>query len=229
MFNWIDKNKRLKTRALETNPSGQLKNYLMTPLVDKNSPAEKVNYLILDFETTGLDYRQDHILSMGFTEISNNRIQLKKSQHHLIKTTRKLNSNNVSIHQITDDQVSTGMDVKALLSLLLQHLAGKVLVAHYQSIEYQFIQHLSQQLFGCQIPIQIVDTLQVEKKRLNRLQLPVHTNQLRLFNLREQYNLPRYHAHNAMEDAIATAELLLAQISHRQRQGYQLKLKHILS
>ena len=33
---------------------------------------------------------------------------------------------------------------------------------------------------------------------------------LRLFNLRERYHLPNYKAHNALSDAISTAELFLA-------------------
>ena len=229
MFFWGDKNQNLITKALQMKPQGQLRNYLKTPLVDLKNPVQKINYLVLDFETTGLDHRQDHIISLGFTEIKHGRIQLKKSQHHLVKTEKKLLSDNVSIHQITDDQMATGIGIEAMMNLLLGQIAGKVLVAHYQSIEYNFIQHLSQKLYGHTLPLQMVDTLIIEKRRLQKLLRPIGTNQLRLFNLRTQYNLPRYHAHNAMEDAIATAELLLAQISHRQLAGYQLKLKDILS
>jgi len=34
-----------------------------------------------------------------------------------------------------------------------------------------------------------------------------------LFNLRRTYNMPAYKAHNALMDAIATAELFLAMVS----------------
>ena len=111
----------------------------------------------------------------------------------------------------------------------MTQMTGKVLVAHHHKIEHDFLQQLSMQLYGHRLPLLMVDTLQLEAKRLQRSQQPIQANQLRLFNLRKQYNLPRYHAHNALEDALATAELLLAQISHRQLQGYQLKLKDILS
>lgn len=229
MFNWKSKNQKLIDKAMSLHPKGQLKNYLMTPLVNKNTPAPKVNYLVIDFETTGLDYHKDHIISLGFTEIKEGRIQLQKSQHHLVRTNRRLESENVSIHRITDDVVSTGISVKQMMNLLLLHMAGKVMVAHYKNIEQNFIQSISESMFGHQLPLQLVDTLEIERKSLQKLHKPMIPKQLRLFNLREQYHLPRYNAHNAMEDAIATAELLLAQISHRQRQGYQLKLKDILS
>ena len=41
--------------------------------------------------------------------------------------------------------------------------------------------------------------------------------QSRLDDCRERYGLPRYGAHNALTDAIATAELWLAQMSHMQK------------
>jgi DNA polymerase-3 subunit epsilon len=40
-------------------------------------------------------------------------------------------------------------------------------------------------------------------------------SELRLTALRVKYGLPNHYAHNALNDAIATAELLLAQISER--------------
>ncbi len=201
----------------------------MTPLPDPQQPISKTQFLVLDFETTGLNAQSDHIISMGYTHISDMRIQLKNSLHQLISTDKKLTSESVSIHQITDDQLQQGMAVEEMMNVLLQQMAGKVIIAHHQAIEYQFIQHLSHNLYGHHLPMRMADTLKIEQHRLQRLNLPISVNQLRLFNLRTSYHLPRYHAHNALEDAVATAELFLAQISHRQANGFPLKLKHILS
>ena len=75
--------------------------------------------------------------------------------------------------------------------------------------------------------MRILDTLAIEKKRMLRRQQPLVANQLRLFNLREQYGLPRYKAHNALEDAIATAELFLVQIAYLNRDIRKLSLKDV--
>ncbi|MDH5396136.1 MAG: hypothetical protein OEW97_07655, partial [Gammaproteobacteria bacterium] len=40
--------------------------------------------------------------------------------------------------------------------------------------------------------------------------IPYKSKDLRLFNLRKKLNMPVYKAHNALLDAIATAELFLA-------------------
>ena len=44
---------------------------------------------------------------------------------------------------------------------------------------------------------------------------PIKSGDLRLQACRDRYNLPPYPAHNALIDALATAELLVAHASHR--------------
>jgi DNA polymerase-3 subunit epsilon len=52
--------------------------------------------------------------------------------------------------------------------------------------------------------------MHMELAMRKRRGLPVHNGDLRLDKLRSSYNLPRYTAHNALIDACATAELVLA-------------------
>jgi DNA polymerase-3 subunit epsilon len=58
----------------------------------------------------------------------------------------------------------------------------------------------------------MLDTLKIERRKIQQMQQHTQPDGLRLFNFREKYNLPRYKAHNAMQDAISTAELFLAQV-----------------
>ena len=62
-----------------------------------------------------------------------------------------------------------------------------------------------------------VDTMLLEQVQLRRREQPIRTGDLRLQACRDRYNLPAYPAHNALMDALATAELLLAQAGHRSR------------
>jgi len=48
------------------------------------------------------------------------------------------------------------------------------------------------------------------RRAMERRQQPFRARDLRLFNLRASHHLPRYPAHNALSDALATAELFLA-------------------
>lgn len=58
--------------------------------------------------------------------------------------------------------------------------------------------------------MRILDTLKIETGKRTVNQIHINPESLRLFALRDQYNLPRYKAHNAMQDAISTAELFFS-------------------
>jgi DNA polymerase-3 subunit epsilon len=62
----------------------------------------------------------------------------------------------------------------------------------------------------------MIDTLVVAKRRLDKRDIAYDPSALRLANLRKKYHLPNHFAHNALNDAVATAELLLAQIHHHE-------------
>ncbi|MBL4660796.1 MAG: hypothetical protein JKY19_10605 [Alcanivoracaceae bacterium] len=225
MFSWFDKNQRWLKKGLKQSKNKKFRDYLLTGLPDINKTVYDSAFFVLDFETTGLDVKKDHIISAGFTEIKYNRIVLRKSEHHIVTTNLKLKSENVGIHHLTDDVLSQGMQIKELIDYLLIKMAGKTIIAHFQNIEYNFIQQACQSLYGLPLPMVMLDTLQIEKRRLEKLNRYIHDNQLRLFNLRNDYNLPRYKAHNAMEDAISTAELFIAQVKKREIFSTQTRIK----
>ncbi|MGB1256994.1 MAG: exonuclease domain-containing protein [Thiolinea sp.] len=202
--------------------------YLETPLPDKHCPVEKVQFLSLDFETTGLKSRSEAILSMGYTHLSAGRLIMRDSAHHVIRLNTRLPADSVVIHRITDDRMQTGMPLHSALDKLMNQMCGRVLLVHYAGIERDFLREAMQRVYGVVLPFLLVDTLQLEKRRLDRLQRPVAENQLRLANLRRQYRLPRYGAHNALEDAIATAELFLAELAQLQQRKPTIKLGDIL-
>jgi DNA polymerase-3 subunit epsilon len=56
-----------------------------------------------------------------------------------------------------------------------------------------------------------LDTFVMAKRKLDRSDIAYDPQELRLSALRHKHNLPNYFAHNALNDAIATAELLLVQ------------------
>ncbi|MEN8212926.1 MAG: exonuclease domain-containing protein [Pseudomonadota bacterium] len=207
---------------------GPLKSYLQTPLPGRRSNIHQCEFLALDFETTGLDARQEAILSIGYTLLSNSKILMRNNGHHLVMVNKSIPEESVIIHKITDDRARQGIHLHDVMPILLQQMAGRVILVHYGAIERNFLNAACLQLYGYRLPMLIADTLQIEKNRLQRSQTATTVNQLRLFNLRRAYGLPRYNAHSALEDAIATAELFLAQVGEISS-GKSMPLKYVLS
>ena len=86
------------------------------------------------------------------------------------------------------------------------------MLVHYSPIEQNFIRRgLSPETVRrAPFVTQIIDTLEVGQRVFERRNHLIQPGDLRLFNLRPRYNLPQYKAHNALSDALATAELFLA-------------------
>jgi DNA polymerase-3 subunit epsilon len=94
----------------------------------------------------------------------------------------------------------------------LKVAAGKILVFHHAPLDMAYLNQASMELFSSPLLLPVMDTLAIEKKKLLRQQDHIKTGELRLAECRSRYNLPAYPAHNALMDALAAAELLLAQL-----------------
>jgi DNA polymerase-3 subunit epsilon len=202
---------------------GPLRHYLATAFPKPSSDYRKVDYLAIDLETTGLDPKRDHILSMGYVTVHGNRIELASARHRLVHTAREIPEQSAVIHQITDDQAALGEPIETVLGDLLADLAGKVMIAHHAPVERGFLNAACRGLFGSGLVVPVVDTQVLARRTFERRHISFKGSELRLHALGERYNLPRYGAHNALSDAVAAAELFLAQAAHMEgRRGARL-------
>ncbi len=208
--------------------SSSIKDYLNHPLVKSNKLIKDLEFLVLDFETTGLDADNDRIISLGYTVIKNLHLLPKTSTHVLINPKQQLTEDNVGIHKLTDEELQNGVSLNCAMEGLLSEMAGRVIVVHFDVIEKSFINRACLLLYQMKsLPMVMIDTLKIEQKKSQHIGPYVKQQSMRLYALREKYNLPRYRAHNAMQDAIATAELFLAQIDYIGRK-HLIKLKDLI-
>ena len=222
--NYEKKRKRLLKKARE----GAMRDFLSMPFPSPKESIDRIPILSVDFETTGLNPNKDQILSIGHIEINNSEIQLGSACHNIIQTQGALNEENVIIHQITDDIKARGQTLEHVIEKLLAAMAGKVMLVHFARIETKFLNAACIKLYGIAPVIPIIDTVILAKRRLDRQSVPYDPSELRLFNLRERYSLPRYKAHNALSDAIATAELFFAECGIIET-GSPAKLKQVIT
>jgi len=199
-----------RERLLKQCQPGHLCDYYQQPFPDKNTRIQDATFAVLDFETTGLDIGNDQIISIGIIKIEKLGIQLNTSWHQIVKTSCDIPQETAVIHQITDDMVADGIELHEAMQALLFRLKGNVLIAHHASIELGFINKICLALYNQKFFMPTIDTQRLAKRQLLRQRDVIKEGTLRLFNLRKKYGLPAYKAHNALSDALATAELFLA-------------------
>ncbi|MBD1577015.1 3'-5' exonuclease [Vibrio sp. S11_S32] len=199
----------------------RLRDFYRAGVVDPNTPLSQVEFVALDFETTGLDSDSSAIISIGLIPFTLQRIYCRQSKHWLVKPRKPMNEDSVIIHGITHSDLSDAPDLRRILEEVLDSLAGKVVVVHYRNIEREFFYKALKLRLGEGILFPMVDTLEIESIVQNRA-VSGWWNKLRgkkpdsvrLGTSRTRYNLPAYQPHHALVDSIATAELLQAQIYH---------------
>jgi DNA polymerase III subunit epsilon len=217
-----------RRRLLRKAPPGPMRDYLATPFPKASTDWRGVEFLALDLETTGLDQRRDAVLSVGHVTLRVGHIELASAEHRLVRIAGEVPEASAIIHQITDDQAAQGEDLEAVLAKLLATLAGKVMIAHHARVETGFIGAACRRVYGVGLVVPVVDTMRLAQRWFDQRHIDYKGSDLRLHALSERYNLPRYAAHNALFDALAAAELFLAQ-AEIMCNGRTLPLRRVLT
>ena len=193
--------------------SGPLADFYRVPVQPPSTPADQLRLLALDIETTGLDPRRDTVLSVGWVPVDGDTISFAGAGHVVLAADAEVGQSAV-FHGITDDQVAAGTPVADALEQVLAALAGRAMLAHFATIETRFLSLLCERLHGAPLVTPVVDTLVLHDRLVNRgFDDEARAGELRLWNARTRYGLPRYRAHGALTDAIACAELYLGHVA----------------
>ena len=189
-----------------------LKGYLQSlmPVIDESFMEAEL--LAIDLEMTGLDANFDQILSIGVVPIRRGQLILSEAQHKLVQIEGSVGQS-ATIHGILDAHLDAALTPEQAMAWFLTVSQGKVLVAHHAPLDLAFLQSGLQASLGEKTRLLAIDTLQLEKRRLLRQHEHLQEGSLRLGRSRARYGLPVYAAHNALIDALACGELLLAQVA----------------
>jgi DNA polymerase-3 subunit epsilon len=191
--------------------SPALRLLLETPLPDFKAEVTSVPWLAFDFETSGLDANAHQILSIGSVVAEKGQVRLASAQHQYISSDNPVNAHSAVINHITPEMLRDGVALDEAMEALFTRLAGRIAVVHGKMVEGSFINAWLRKRYGREgLPVLWIDTLELERRHQQATR-NMH-NDFRLSSIRRHYQLPDYPAHHALCDAVATAELLLAQI-----------------
>lgn len=167
----------------------------------------------LDIETTGIDAATAEMLSVGWVLIRHGRVDLESAESHIVRPGGEVGSS-ASVHGLTDTMVDKGQDRSMVIDRIVRVLTGRVLLVHHADLDKRLLDRLCNEHFDAPLLVPVVDTLALEHRRRRRRHHVDEKRSLRLSDLRDEYHLPRYNAHDCLVDAIATAELLIAMVAH---------------
>lgn len=213
MKRWRLQRRRRKVAQSAPTPLVEL---ARAPLPDAGATAGDVTFVCLDIETSGLVVQTAELLSVGWVEVRDGRIPAHSARCLLAQPDGEVGVS-ATVHGLTDTAVSQGQPLDTVIDAVVTALTGRVLVVHHAGLDKALLDRLCRERYGHALPVPVLDTLALAHARRQRQHHVAGAGSLRLPDLRTDYGLPRYQAHDCLVDALATAELLLAMLAHEGR------------
>jgi len=171
-------------------------------------------FVVFDTELTGLNKRKDEIISIGGVRVVNLQIELSRTFHCYVRP-RNIDPNAATlIHRITPEQLRSAPPPEEVLPEFLKFCGDSLLVGHFVGIDMYFLNKATRKYLGGMVSNPSVDTMRLARG-YKEAQCRDHfggCDQSASYNLdllRDEFNLPRFKPHDALEDALQTAYLFL--------------------
>ncbi len=202
---------KLKDVVVDESWPQVLKNCLSRSLAEMDLPLTELEFLAIDFETSGLNAEKDQILSIGMVEFNLEQVDLSSAEEILIDNGEFVKASTAEINGLTPKALAQGVSLEQGIERLLEKAQGKVILAHSCRIEKCFLESFFEKSYQLNVfPFYFVDTIFIEKRFSYAGKTRTHTS-YQLNDMRRYYKLPDYIEHSAASDALACAELFIVQ------------------
>jgi len=171
-------------------------------------------FVVFDTELTGLNKRKDEIISIGAVSIINLQIELSQTFHCYVRP-KNIDPNAATlVHRITPEQLRHAPPMEEVLPEFLDFCGDALLVGHFVGIDMYFLGKATRKYLGGLVSNPSVDTMRLargykEAKCVDHFGGCDQSESFNLDDLSEEFNLPRFKPHDALEDALQTAYLFL--------------------
>ncbi|WP_428740016.1 exonuclease domain-containing protein, partial [Sulfurimonas sp.] len=97
-------------------------------LFDEDDSGE---YVVFDTETTGLNPKEDEILSIGAVKIKNKKILTSQTFEVYLKNSKKIDSKSIEIHGIRACDLRNATDSEKAIKEFLNFIGSRPLIGYY--------------------------------------------------------------------------------------------------
>ena len=161
-------------------------------------PRKKCIEIVLDVETTGLDYTKERMVEFAALRLENGRI--KERFETLINPCRHIRKSSIAVHGITEDDVKDAPKEEEIMPEILEFIGDYPIIAHNAVFDYSFINEASIRTTGEPITNIRIDTQMMFKEVYPDLE------SCGLESLMNKFNVEFSTRHRAMADAEGLAK-----------------------
>jgi DNA polymerase-3 subunit epsilon len=176
------------------------------------TPWRQASYCAVDLELSGLDPKRDEIVSFGAIPIEDGRVQLSAAVHGRVRPLRAMSEAAIRVHGMRAVDLAGAPPLDVAIDPLLAVMAGRILVVHVAAIERGFLRPALRRqgvrLRGPMIDTSVLGLIWLHERDGHG---PRRTS---LSELAAALGLPSHHPHDAVGDALTTAQAFVALATH---------------
>lgn len=161
-------------------------------------PAKKVIEIVLDVETTGLDYTKEKMVEFAAVRMENGKI--KAEYQTLINPEQHIRKSSIAIHGITEEDVKDAPTEAEAMPKILEFIGDYPIVAHNAIFDYSFINEAAKRTTGKEITNPIIDSQMMYKE------VYPDVESCGLESMMNKFNVEYSERHRAMADTVGLAQ-----------------------
>jgi len=186
--------------------SQRLATWQALPAVDLRQPCSLSRYVVVDVETSGLNLARDHLIAIGAVAVQSGKIDLADSLEIVLQQRQASDRDNILIHGIGGTAQEEGVQPVEALLLFLEYLGKSPLIAFHVDFDETMVRRALKSKIGLNFKHPWVDLAYIAPALY-----PTLARQLRaLDDWTNYFDIRNYARHNALADALSTAQLFLA-------------------
>ncbi len=171
---------------------------------EKEVPNTPTRYVIFDCERTGLDWKQDVILSIGCVGVTNDQIEIGDFLEVFIKQENRIQQNEAVEKLFKADSTEAVTEAEAMMHFL-GHIKNATLIGHNTNLDIEMMNQALKRMNLGKIKNNVLD-INVMYQRFKNLPEDQHHT---LDELCDLFKVKKSHRHTASNDAYITALLFL--------------------
>lgn len=161
-------------------------------------PKKKCIEIILDVETTGLDYTKERMVEFAAIRLENGK--MKDRFETLINPQQHIRKSSIAIHGITEDDVKDAPTEEQVMPMILDFIGDYPIVAHNVVFDYSFLNEASLRQTGKPITNTRIDSQMMFKEVYPEIE------SCGLESLMNKFNVEFTTRHRAMADTEGLAK-----------------------
>jgi DNA polymerase III subunit epsilon len=176
--------------------------YLFRP-----GPADEA--VAFDCETTGLDPRQDDIISIAAVRMCGNRILTSERFEAVVRPEARMREDAIKVHLLRESDVEVGERIETILPRFLQFIGGRPLVGYYVDFDVRMVNKSLRRFIGIELPNPLIEVSTLYYERKYGDAPPGTVIDLSFLAILRDLDLPALDQHDAFNDALMTAMMYL--------------------